>query len=89
MVVSGPPGRVGGRLISAQRTEPKTLNWAVASESGSREVLQRTMADLIHINRQTLVPEPALAKSWESSADGLHWTLELRRGGRVFRRAAV
>ena len=80
MLVAGSPGRPGGRLVSAQRTEPKTLNWALASDSASREILQRTMADLIHINRQTLAAEPALAKSWKSSADGLHWTLELRRG---------
>ena len=53
-MVSGPPGRPGGRLVLAQRTEPKTLNWAVATDSGSREVLQRLMADLIHINRQSL-----------------------------------
>ena len=51
---SGSPGVPGGRLVSAQRTEPKTLNWVVATDSGSREVLQRLMADLIHINRQTL-----------------------------------
>jgi peptide/nickel transport system substrate-binding protein len=80
LVVSGPPGRSGGRLVSAQRTEPKTLNWAVAADSGSREVLQRLMADLIHINRHTLATEPALAKSWKVSANGLHWELELRQG---------
>jgi peptide/nickel transport system substrate-binding protein len=38
------------------------------------------MADLIHINRQSLATEPALAKSWKVSRDGLHWELELRRG---------
>jgi len=80
LLVSGPPGRPGGRLVSAQRTEPKTLNWAVAADSGSREVLQRLMADLIHINRQSLATEPALAKSWKVSKDGLHWVLELRHG---------
>ena len=80
LLVSGPPGRPGGRLVSAQRTEPKTLNWAVAADSGSREVLQRLMADLIHINRQSLATEPALAKSWKVSHDGLHWELELRHG---------
>ena len=80
LLVSGPPGRSGGRLVSAQRTEPKTLNWAVAGDAGSREVLQCLMADLIHINRQSLAVEPALAKSWKVSRNGLHWELELRRG---------
>ena len=80
LMLSGAVGTRGGRLVSAQRTEPKTLNWLFAADSGSREVLQRLMADLIHINRQTLQPEPALAKSWKGSADGLHWVLELRQG---------
>ena len=80
LTVSGHPGRPGGRLVMAQRTEPKTLNWTVATDSGSREVLQRLMADLIHINRQSLNTEPALAKSWKISHDGLHWELELRQG---------
>ena len=80
LVLSGPVGTRGGRLVSAQRTEPKTLNWLTAADAGSREVLQRLMADLIHINRQTLQPESALAKSWKGSPDGLHWILELRQG---------
>src|SRR5881394_1364279 len=66
----GPPGIPGGRLVSAQRTEPKTLNWLVASDAGSREVLHCLMADLIHINRETQEPEPALAKSWTVTPDG-------------------
>jgi peptide/nickel transport system substrate-binding protein len=80
LLVPGAPGRPGGRLVSAQRTEPKTLNWAIAADSGSREVLQCLMADLIHINRQSLATEPALAKSWKVSRNGLHWELELRQG---------
>ena len=80
LLVPGPPGRSGGRLVSAQRTEPKTLNWVVATDAGSREVLQRLMADLIHINRRSLATEPALAKSWTGSHNGMHWELELRHG---------
>jgi peptide/nickel transport system substrate-binding protein len=80
LLVSGPPGRPGGRLVAAQRSEPKTLNWVIANDSGSREILTRLMADLIHINRETLRIEPALAKSWSFSQDGLHWTLHLRQG---------
>jgi peptide/nickel transport system substrate-binding protein len=80
LLVPCPPGHPGGRLVSAQRTEPKTLNWAVAADSGSRDVVRCLMADLIHINRQSMATEPALAKSWKVSRDGLHWEIQLRQG---------
>ena len=38
------------------------------------------MADLLHINRESQEIEPALAKSWDVSPDGLRYTLQLRRG---------
>jgi peptide/nickel transport system substrate-binding protein len=78
--VAGNPGKPGGRLVTALRFEPRTLNWLVASDAGSREVLSLLMADLIHINRQTQQTEAALAKSWKVLPDGLTWTIELRRG---------
>jgi len=37
-------------------------------------------ADLVHINRATQLTEPALAKSWKISSDGLQYTLTLRKG---------
>jgi peptide/nickel transport system substrate-binding protein len=37
-------------------------------------------ADLIHINRASYRTEPALAKSWTVSSDGLRYVLELRHG---------
>jgi len=80
MVVRGLTGRPGGRLVFAQRTEPKTLNPVIAGDNASREVLHRMMADLIHINRESQQTEPALAKSWTVSADGLRYILELRQG---------
>jgi len=79
-VVRGLTGRAGGRLVFAQRTEPKTLNPVVAADLPSREVIHRITADLIHINRESQQTEPALAKSWKVSADGLRYTLELRQG---------
>jgi len=48
LVVPELTGRPGGRLVFAQRTEPKTLNPAIAGDNASREVLHRMMADLIH-----------------------------------------
>jgi len=37
-------------------------------------------ADLVHINRATQLTEPALAKSWKVSPDGLVYTLILQQG---------
>jgi peptide/nickel transport system substrate-binding protein len=74
------PGRRGGRLVIAQSAEPKTLNPVIAIDQPSRNVIRRTTADLIHINRYTQKSEPALAKSWTASADGKTFTLQLRRG---------
>jgi ABC-type transport system substrate-binding protein len=73
-------GRPGGALTYAQRGAPKTLNPVFLLDSASREIVQRITADLIHINRASRRTEPALAKSWSVSPDGLHYTLELRRG---------
>ena len=75
-------GQPGGHLVVVQRTEPRTLNPITAVDSPSRDVIRRTTADLIHINRETQQLEPALAKSWTASPDGRRFTLQLRRGVR-------
>ncbi len=80
MVTTSEPGRPGGGLVVAQRAEPKTLNPVTALDNPSREVIRRLNADLVHINRQSQQPEPALAKSWTVSKDGLTYILHLRRG---------
>jgi peptide/nickel transport system substrate-binding protein len=82
LVVAGTSGHAGGGLEYSQRTEPKTLNPAFVGDNPSREVIHRLIADLIHINRESQMTEPALAKSWKVSPDGLRYTLELRRGVR-------
>ena len=91
------PGAIGTRGGLFRRNAPSP-NPELASTPPIPvrvKVLQRLMADLIHINRQTLQPEPALAKSWKGSADGLHWVLEpgrpevLRRGTLRRRRCRV
>jgi len=79
-VTESPVGRAGGNLVVALRSEPKTLNPVLAVDDPSRDVIRCLNADLIHINRETLKTEPALAKSWSVSADGKHYTLQLRRG---------
>jgi len=80
MVSTAEPGQRGGNLAIALAAEPKTLNPITAIDQNSRAVIWRTAADLIHINRSTLKPEPALAKSWTASPDGKQFTLKLRQG---------
>jgi peptide/nickel transport system substrate-binding protein len=73
-------GRYGGRLVVALRAEPTTLNPAATLDHPSRTVLDRLMADLIHVDRRTQATVPALAKSWSVSENGRTYTLELRHG---------
>jgi peptide/nickel transport system substrate-binding protein len=80
LALSGEPGRAGGRLVVSLRAEPKTLNPVLALDAPSREVISAMQADLVHINRSTQLTEPALAKSWDASSDGLEYTLRLRQG---------
>jgi peptide/nickel transport system substrate-binding protein len=81
-VTNAPPGRMGGSLSVALRSEPKTLNPVLAEDDPSRDVIRCLNADLIHINRETLKTEPALATSWTISPDGKQYLLHLRHGVR-------
>ena len=80
LVLPGEVGRPGGRLVMSLRGEPKTLNPLIAADARSREVIAVMQADLVHINRATQLTEPALAKSWKISPDGLAYRLVLRQG---------
>src|SRR6202521_1798946 len=81
LTLPGEIGKQGGRLVVSLRAEPKTLNPLTAVDAPSREVILGAMqADLVHINRATQLTEPALAKSWKVSSDGLQYTLTLRHG---------
>jgi peptide/nickel transport system substrate-binding protein len=80
MVVESAPGHAGGRVVVGLRSEPKTLNPVLAADDTSRDVIRCLTADLIHINRESLKSEPALAKSWDVSHDGRQYTLHLRQG---------
>ena len=76
----GEIGHPGGRLVVSLRAEPKTLNPLIAGDAPSRQAIGAMQADLIHINRGTQLTEPALAKSWTVSKDGLQYTIKLRQG---------
>jgi peptide/nickel transport system substrate-binding protein len=73
-------GRYGGRLVASLHSEPKTLNPVTAVDQFSGEIISLLFADLIHINLNSQLTEPALARSWKVSKDGTRYTLDLRRG---------
>jgi peptide/nickel transport system substrate-binding protein len=73
-------GQYGGHLVVSLRSEPKTLNPVISLDVSSREVIAQMTGDLVHINRFTQNTEPALAKTWQVSPDGLKYTLHLRHG---------
>ncbi|MGB7131142.1 MAG: ABC transporter substrate-binding protein [Candidatus Sulfotelmatobacter sp.] len=79
-ISDNPVGRTGGRLVVSLRSEPKTLNPVTSTDVSSREVIAQLNSDLIHVNRSSQRIEPALAKDWKVSSDGLRYRLELRRG---------
>ena len=73
-------GQSGGRLVVGITAAPRSFNWVIANDSASRQVTYQLMGDLIHLNRATQQMEPALAKSWQVSKDGLVYTMHLREG---------
>jgi peptide/nickel transport system substrate-binding protein len=80
LFLPGESGRPGGHIVVSLRSEPKTLNPLTALDAPSREVIGVMQADLVHINRATQLTEPALAKSWKFSPDGLTCTMTLQQG---------
>jgi len=69
----------GGTLVVAA-TEPRTLNPLTAVDQPSRDAIYALSGDLIHINRASMMTEPALAANWKVSRDGKQYTITLRPG---------
>ncbi len=72
----------GGTLVSSVRSEPRTFNRysAIGRDPVTDTISHLTQAKLVRVNRTTQELEPWLAESWTMSADGLVYTLRLRRG---------
>src|ERR1700675_3518075 len=69
----------GGVLHFCLHGEPKTFNPVLVDDEASENIRYLTGGVLIRLNRQTQVPEPALATSWRLSKDGRKITLQLRK----------
>jgi peptide/nickel transport system substrate-binding protein len=73
-------GRYGGRFVLGETNNPRTFNGMMATETSSRDITDLLFGFLVGFNLATQQYEPALAKSWEVSPDGLTWTFHLRKG---------
>lgn len=67
-----------GVLIVGQIAEPKSLDPHVATALNDFRILMNVYDGLVRFRDGTLEVEPALAKSWTISADGLTYTFKLR-----------
>jgi peptide/nickel transport system substrate-binding protein len=80
LVAPGARAQSGGVLHFCLHGEPKTFNPILVDDEASENIRYLTGGVLIRLNRQTQVPEPALATSWRISKDGRKITLQLRKG---------
>ncbi len=69
-------------LRVAIHTEPQTWNRLLASDRVSHVVADQLHEPLLRLNPETQEMEPALAESWEFSADGTRLLFHLRKGVR-------
>ncbi|WP_238313229.1 ABC transporter substrate-binding protein [Methylobacterium crusticola] len=71
--------RAGGTLDAVVHPEPPTLAFFMNTATPTRAVVSKIFDGLVDYGPD-LKPRPQLAESWETSADGLTWTLKLRKG---------
>ncbi|MGH9843729.1 MAG: ABC transporter substrate-binding protein [Blastocatellia bacterium] len=75
------PGRYGGTLALALPQNPRSFNPILASETSTFMVINQVVYKaLTDYDNQAQRDVPGLAKSWETTPDGLNWTFHLRRG---------
>ncbi|OQX26012.1 MAG: hypothetical protein BWK80_12590 [Desulfobacteraceae bacterium IS3] len=86
--------RAGGTLIWGRGGDSLSLDPARTDDGESAKVNANIFEGLVRFQGDTTEVEPALASSWEQSADGKEWIFRLRRGvffhdGTPFNAAAV
>src|SRR5437016_2172876 len=67
-------------LVVGQIAEPKSLDPAAVTAVNDFRILMNLYDGLVRYKNGSLEVEPALAKSWTISADGLTYTFALRDG---------
>jgi len=73
---AGPP-EDGGTVVIGVPSEPDNLLDVVATTRGAQDVIDQMFLPLVEVGEDLLTFEPALARSWEVSEDGLSITYRL------------
>ena len=91
---TGGPADPNGQIIFGAAGAPSMFDPLYATDGETFRVVRQMTEGLVAFKPGTADVEPALAKSWEQSADGLTWTFKLQDGvkfhdGTPFDAAAV
>ena len=77
---AGASSDVDGTFVFAASSDPKSLDPAFASDGESFRVSRQIFEGLVGVEPGTADPAPLLAKSWETSEDGMTYTFALEEG---------
>ena len=88
------PGKKGGTLVFGTSSDPVVLDGAFVSDGESLRVIDQIFETIVTTKDGGTDIVPQLAEKWSSTADGLTWTFNLRKGvkfqdGTDFNAAAV
>src|SRR3990170_3703022 len=71
--------RYGGTLRAGMQTDPVGLDPHLTTATATRNMMENVYDTLVMVSSECRYV-PGLAESWETSADGLTWTFQIRRG---------
>ncbi len=77
---AGGPADPNGQIIFGAAGAPSMFDPLYATDGETFRVVRQMTEGLVGFKPGTADVEPALAKSWESSSDGLTWTFKLQEG---------
>jgi len=77
---AGEPADPNGQIVFGAAGAPKVFDPLYATDGETFRVARQINDGLVTFAPGTADVAPALAESWEQSADGLNWTFKLRQG---------
>ena len=79
---TGAPHHDPDTLVMLDRADGATMNPMFAETTEDGQIYAQLLFESLSYVGADLLPHPRLATGWTHSPDGLHWTVDLRRGVR-------